>query len=268
VIRFTCPTCSAVLNCPDHKAGEKAPCPKCGQRLQVPVPPRPAHAKTVLGRLADPPPPGPGPDPAGTGIEPEGPTPGRAAGPPTPDTVNVKCPGCGRVIPLRADELDTLIECKRCDTRFVPSGRFGGPAAGPILGRQSEADYAEPEAGSPVGGVLGRGGNHSGLGMASFLIAVLVGGMDVVLGLIVVLNVAGSRGERGAEDSAFSGSLAMVCLNCLSIPLCLVGVGLAVMALIAHKGRNHLMTYIGLGVNAVVILGVLGLYVIGSVSRH
>jgi hypothetical protein len=103
--------------------------------------------------------------------------------------------------------------------------------------------------------------------MASFLIAVLVGGLDVILGLITVLNIAGSKGESGAKESALSGSMAIVCLNCLSVPLCLVGAGLAVMALIAHKDRNHFMTYVGLAVNALVILGVLGLFMFASVSR-
>jgi hypothetical protein len=103
--------------------------------------------------------------------------------------------------------------------------------------------------------------------MASFLIAVLVGGLDIVLGLITVLNIAGSKGESEVKVSALGGGMAIVCLNCLSIPLCLVGVGLAVMALIAHKDRNHLMTYIGLVVNTLVILGVLGLYLFASVSR-
>ncbi len=103
--------------------------------------------------------------------------------------------------------------------------------------------------------------------MASFLVAVLVGGMDIVLGLIVVLNIAGSKGSTQVKDSAVGGGVAIVCLNCLSVPLCLIGVGLAIMALIAHKDRNHLMTYIGLGVNALVILGVLALYVFASVSR-
>jgi hypothetical protein len=85
--------------------------------------------------------------------------------------------------------------------------------------------------------------------------------------LIVVLNIAGSEGSTEVKDSALGGGMAIVCLNCLSVPLCLIGVGLAIMALIAHKDRNHLMTYIGLGVNTLVILGVLGLYVFASVSR-
>jgi hypothetical protein len=39
-IRFACPACNAVMNAPDGKAGRKVSCPKCGQRLQIPAPPK------------------------------------------------------------------------------------------------------------------------------------------------------------------------------------------------------------------------------------
>jgi hypothetical protein len=104
--------------------------------------------------------------------------------------------------------------------------------------------------------------------MGSFIIAIVVGGLDVIIGLIAVLNVAGSKGRVEVHENALGGAMALVCLNFLSIPVCLVGVGLAVVALIAHKDRNHLMTYIGLAVNSLVILAVLGLFMFASVSRH
>ena len=46
MIRFLCPRCKAVLDQPENAAGTKLPCPSCGQRLQVPLPP---ENKTVLG---------------------------------------------------------------------------------------------------------------------------------------------------------------------------------------------------------------------------
>jgi DNA-directed RNA polymerase subunit RPC12/RpoP len=46
MIRFLCPRCKAVLDQPENAAGTKMPCPSCGQRLQVPLPP---ENKTVLG---------------------------------------------------------------------------------------------------------------------------------------------------------------------------------------------------------------------------
>jgi len=51
-IRFNCPSCQAKLSVPDDKVGVKAPCPKCGQRLQVPRPaPPPPADRTLLGEL-------------------------------------------------------------------------------------------------------------------------------------------------------------------------------------------------------------------------
>jgi hypothetical protein len=38
MIRFGCPRCNSVLNAADEKVGWKFPCPRCGQRLQVPPP--------------------------------------------------------------------------------------------------------------------------------------------------------------------------------------------------------------------------------------
>jgi predicted RNA-binding Zn-ribbon protein involved in translation (DUF1610 family) len=51
MIRFSCPSCKSVLNVPEQNAGSKGPCPKCGQRLLVPRPPR---SQTVLGELLPP----------------------------------------------------------------------------------------------------------------------------------------------------------------------------------------------------------------------
>jgi DNA-directed RNA polymerase subunit RPC12/RpoP len=104
MIRFACPTCQSVLDSPDDSAGDKLACPRCGQRLQVPTPPAPPPNKTVLGALL----PGEG-------------GPASAAG------VAVTCPGCGRTIPLRPEEMALAVECARCGTRFGPAGPQGTP---------------------------------------------------------------------------------------------------------------------------------------------
>jgi hypothetical protein len=177
-----------------------------------------------------------------------------------------------------------MIECARCNTRFVPSPPATpvpqGPEAGPfdlptstVPAGEYDADAVLEQDDEPAWmnklrhSTVGDHRQHSGLGMASFLIAVLVGGMDVVLGLITVLNVAGSgRHGRDIKESVVAGTISIACLNCLSVPVCLVGIGLAVMALVAHKNRNHLFTVIGLVVNSLVILGVLALSLYGSVN--
>jgi DNA-directed RNA polymerase subunit RPC12/RpoP len=38
-MRFSCPSCSQPMQCPDDYAGKKAKCPKCAQKILVPTPP-------------------------------------------------------------------------------------------------------------------------------------------------------------------------------------------------------------------------------------
>jgi DNA-directed RNA polymerase subunit RPC12/RpoP len=48
MIRFSCPRCQSLLEQPIDAAGQKLPCPVCGQRLQVPALP---ENRTVLANL-------------------------------------------------------------------------------------------------------------------------------------------------------------------------------------------------------------------------
>jgi hypothetical protein len=50
MIRFACPACKSILESPDRKAGNKVPCPKCGQRLQIPGG-TVSRTRTILGAL-------------------------------------------------------------------------------------------------------------------------------------------------------------------------------------------------------------------------
>jgi len=132
---------------------------------------------------------------------------------------------------------------------------------------------------------------HSGLGITSFIIALLVGGLDVILALVIVLGIA--RPEKAQPqpaarvesygsyaNRAYASALAsanqkettrgdtlrrIAFLDCMSLPLCLVGIGLSVVAFIAHQNCNHLFTWIGLLGNGGVIVGVIGLYVLAPV---
>lgn len=198
------------------------------------------------------------------------------------------CPGCKTRLTVGDDRSGTTFTCPRCSTAIsvpmtaplpTPAPRPAPPPAplppppprrAPAPPPPVERDDSDFDSGDAVSNDRPRrerDSKHSGLGMASFLIAVVVGGLDIVLGLIVVLNVAGSKGEPEVRGSVLGGAMALVCLNCLSIPACLTGVGLAIAAFVAHKDRNHLLTYIGLAVNAVVVLAVLGLYAFASMSK-
>lgn len=50
MLRFQCPTCQTVNEAPDDHAGGKVLCNSCGQKLQIPVPPK---TKTVLAPLVE-----------------------------------------------------------------------------------------------------------------------------------------------------------------------------------------------------------------------
>jgi hypothetical protein len=59
-IRFTCPSCAAIVNAPDAAAGKKARCPQCKSPVDVPATSlQPAHAPAPAP--APPPPPAPAP---------------------------------------------------------------------------------------------------------------------------------------------------------------------------------------------------------------
>src|SRR4051794_8833415 len=52
-IRCQCPNCKAIIEAPPDRAGDKIACFRCGQRLQIPVPPlSPITTATNKTRLA------------------------------------------------------------------------------------------------------------------------------------------------------------------------------------------------------------------------
>ena len=125
-IRFACPACETAYTVNDRDAGKKADCKKCGQRLQVPSPPRlktvlgevlpdalstrpPAgHARPAMGRL----------EPAGPGALPASPVPGPGGGP-----IRFACPGCGTDYVVNRASAGRSMDCRSCgQTMTVPGG--------------------------------------------------------------------------------------------------------------------------------------------------
>jgi DNA-directed RNA polymerase subunit RPC12/RpoP len=277
VISFQCPACKKVLKVTDASAGKKGACPSCGQRLKVP-PPVQNRNKTVLGRplkgrdTSLPEPPSPHPS-SGAPVIPRG-------------KIAVGCPGCGRSVLLPPNELTWTIECSQCGTRFIPAGTPAPPQppidpqddsdndAYPAGSRQAafgtaSAGYPRPEYHGEVDDVTRYVATqkHSALGIASFIIAMFVGGLDIILAFFIATNLAEAapRHPDNGHDLAvarnlIAGGLSMYCFNCMSIPLCLVGAGLGLVGLIAHRGQNHVFTWIGLLGNGAVIVCVVGLY--------
>ncbi len=251
MIRFACPSCNSVLTAPEKKAGRKAPCPQCGQRLQIPFPVR---KKTVLGKLM-----------------PESPTSSPLPLKPPLATelrghTQVECPACGFLFPVPEGHLGRWLECPKCEVGFTASAARGQRSSNDNNPVDSDADDAAVDYRAQK--------KHSALGMASFIIALLVGGLDLVLAVAITSGIARSgRDNAGTfgwkenlKEQIVAGSMAMVCLNCMSLPVCLVGVGLAVVGLIAHRNRNHIFTWIGLIGNGFVVLAQLGMYIFSAIS--
>jgi DNA-directed RNA polymerase subunit RPC12/RpoP len=100
-IRYSCPRCKKPLEDPASEAGNKKPCPYCGQRIQVPVP-APGANKTMLGQET----------PTATAAPPQIPyaQPGTAAG-------QHRCLECGRDV----SGWDKLFTCQDCGSLFCSS---------------------------------------------------------------------------------------------------------------------------------------------------
>ncbi|MBL8794607.1 MAG: hypothetical protein JNM56_11940 [Planctomycetia bacterium] len=128
MIAFSCPRCQHALTRHESEGGSKIACPGCGQRLQVPQPPR--VDKTVLGQLSN---------DAGnkTVIGELLPAPllstprSVAANPaPVPDpfvsstALRCVCPGCQALMSVNPRRAGSLADCPRCKTTFeVPVPR-------------------------------------------------------------------------------------------------------------------------------------------------
>jgi hypothetical protein len=104
--------------------------------------------------------------------------------------------------------------------------------------------------------------------VASAVVAALVGGLNVTLVVVAITGVAGPAGREGQRPIVMGGALATLCLNCLSVPVCLVGASLAVVGLVAHRRDNPLFAWVGLCGNAAVVLAVLGYYLLALLSGH
>jgi DNA-directed RNA polymerase subunit M/transcription elongation factor TFIIS len=205
-LRFACPRCRSVLEAPIHKAGEKVPCPKCGQRLQVPGPTR---EKTVLADAL-----------------PESMNRAAARGAPpvrtsAPLTIAVACPGCGRRILLPEEKLGAVIECAKCDTRFVAGG-----------GREELPSHPARALAPPAGDLRGApagSGLPIGLGIAAIVVAAL-GGLLSFMPILwfFALPVSGVALTLGLLALAFAASRGGLPVAVVAVLLAAIALGYAI----------------------------------------
>jgi hypothetical protein len=261
MIRFLCPHCNKRCKVPADAAGRQAMCPKCGNSLMVPnqgVPVElpPLEVSKWLGK----------------------------APPVQAPRREKECVSCGKLVAEGAKA------CKHCgnnpdeNVSHVMAKPSFPPCPQPLASYQQEmpaAAYIDSSDAVPkrdVGehldresefhrpGVLIQTRKHSGLGIAAFLIALLIGGLDLIVAIISATAMVG-RTQVEAQAIGTAGGIALLFLHYLSLPLCVLGAGLGLVALIAHRNRNNLFSWIGLCGNGLVIVSILAMHVFDAIER-
>jgi hypothetical protein len=150
------------------------------------------------------------------------------------------CPGCGQLFETPADP----------DESAPPFPRRGRPE----YGYEGEGGYGRPAQ-----------GGHSGLGVASFIIGLVVIALTL---LIIVLAVIVSVGSPPG-DTAYRMGMMVGTVVCGELVVCLVGVGLGIGGLF-QGNRSRTLAVIGVILNGLVLFGGIVLMLIGMAfaNRH
>jgi hypothetical protein len=171
-----------------------------------------------------------------------------------------------------------MIDCPKCRTSFAvlskneiqDNPQFDGFAdcetkAGRPSSRSSDFSEIEDSMEGAKNAALTMMRRHSGLGVASFLVALTVVGLESLVILVAVRDIV--RVENSAilelvpkvKDVAFSTAIGAAANRSLCmLPVCLVGGGLAVAAMVVHKDRRHSFAWLGLlGNGTVALIGIM-----------
>jgi hypothetical protein len=177
----------------------------------------------------------------------------------------VTCPRCG--MRLRAPAPGTHAACPNCGQTFdtpddrPPSARparFADEEEPPRGGGQwPERERKGPRYADEVADRLAAGVPHSGLGIASFLIGLVVVLLNVLLVLIAVLMGRGRRTPEAVE----SVGLLLGVFFCTGVVGALVGLGLGVGGLF-REDRNRTFAVVGVVLNLLVVLVATALFLI------
>jgi hypothetical protein len=190
--------------------------------------------------------------------------------------LSVICPACGKSLRMPETAAGRSVTCPACQKRFSIT----------IAEKTSEPVRPLPEwlpvpSSNPIENNLPSSisipktrPKYSGLGIASFLIGLLVGALYVIVVFVFAVGMAKPShrsndfgpSQNDIQNTALAGGFSLMCLGCMSLPICIVGAGLGLVGLIAHRDQNNLFSWIGLFINGVVVLGVVGLYVLARLS--
>ena len=101
---------------------------------------------------------------------------------------------------------------------------------------------------------------YSGLGVAAFVISVVC--TVAIFTTLVFAAVAGASTD-GVVDEHAPGLVLVGLVILLFLLVALVGIALGIVA-VAQKRRRKLFAWLGLGINALVVLGTVALIILGS----
>jgi len=162
----------------------------------------------------------------------------------------------------------SVFNCTNCGT-LMPAPAPGSSGACPNCGQLFETPavsdrplrrdgrWDEPEAGdAPYG--RPRHLPHSGLGIASFIIGLVV----VVIVLLMILLIAVLASNRANRNTAETMGVMTGIFVCVGALASLVGLGLG-MGGVFQEDRNRTFAVIGLILNGLIILGTVALFIIG-----
>jgi len=119
-------------------------------------------------------------------------------------------------------------------------------------------DYSD-EYDEPVSRPKRREPKHSGFGIASFVMAILVGIAEFIL--LIIAGVMESKTPGGLDED----DPATIILGSLLIGgavMSFVGIALAVAGFV-QGGRSKIFPILGLALNGMIIVGVIGIIIIG-----
>jgi hypothetical protein len=178
-----------------------------------------------------------------------------------------RCPVCNKLYRGGLKRLGKTFDCINCQMSFLipadpselaPAYKKPKPVeriqASPNV---IEREYARRPVVEPIYGdeEPTDGSEHSSLGIASFMIAFFVVGMEAVMFFISVVK---------SDEQDATPVILMIYGACMSAPLCLIGLGLGITGLYAQADRKQTFSTIGIIGNGAMILGLLGLYVFGA----
>lgn len=104
---------------------------------------------------------------------------------------------------------------------------------------------------------------HSGLGITSFVLSLLVG--LLVFGILVVAGIMEARRPGGiAEDSPITILVGLAIIGAMMLDLLAVALGIAGLV---QKDTKKVFAILGLIISAVTLFGTIGLIIIGNMIK-